>query len=733
MPCTIVALALLSPAVADLQGERVLTQTGRTLSRVSGAPSSVDASWWQYRLYGPNTPAIADGNWGIVEGANYADTQRALVRMRHQQATWWGWLGAVGRPEPMPFTSFNALGPIALKDAAAWSASWSGLGSGAAREVAARKHRLEAAQAAEDALYRFFDESNWKASFEENPFRNAGLNIYQAPWLVLAMTHLRALEADLHSAYPISYDAANKHLAAFSDVARHLETAVDMLDKRQPAAGALTTPMTSSDAVSILNAKFTDYEVRANEGGAGSLAGTMSWRFTETGFQLSLAPEGWYGGIEPVSYISLDPTTVRYDPRFGGDQRGGLVFLPKDNLRAGYRGPSGILLPLDTHPRDAETLAQALRRLVRIANGVAVSDAPKAAAATDAPTKELADRLRDVMEKLDALGNLRFRDQEYAAQASAALVGAVGKRDRLWRDSELGKAMAPQLASGAAFYLYGAAAPMPSVLSHLGIPMNLSPVDPPIWRIIRVNYENSNVNLVVRQACQAKAKGSGQLFTVFRITQETWSGGAAPHLLKLRLISAGEVQAPAPAALTYLAHRFFDLGGRYMRVNRLPEAERMLRRAIAVRPDWASAWNWLGVSVIRQGRIDDAAEFVAQSVLINPRYPLALSNLSDIRRVQGRLAESIDLATKATMVAPKDPWARVVLGHADFARGKYTDAESQYRVALELDPSNGETHADLAGALLREDKKSEATSEASRAIELGCRNHWVFKELAIPK
>jgi len=733
MSCPLIVLAM---ATLTNQSEQILTQRGAIYQRASGIPDSIRAPFWQYRLYSANNPAIGAPYWGIVEGNSYRSALDTLVRLRKQQFTWWNWLGKVGRPEPMQFTAFNALGPIALMDDAAVSTSWANLGPGAAREVVARKRRLDAARAVEESLYRLFEEKEWESTFEQDMFHNAGLNLYQAPWVGIAMTRLRTFEAAMRSAYPISISAANSDLQAFRTIAQHLDQSADQLAKKPPAASELAVT-SNADAISLLNDKLGSYPVQAGEGGASSTSGTMSFKFTETGFELAQAPAGWYGGIEPVSFSSLDSITVRYDPMFGGEQRGGLVFRPKDNLRAGFRGPSGILLPLGTQPRDAELLAQALRRLVRAANKSDVAAAVKPGALVtgpDAITESLADKLRVVATGLATLGEMMFRNEEIGGRAPAPLLAAVAKRDRLWRDSEIGSVLAAQGGKTASYSFNGTPTTYFAMVTRLGVPMNMVPIDPPTWRISRVNTQGGLTNIVVREACQAQVKKSGQVVTVYRVLQETWAGAAThPQLRGMKLISAGSVSAAIPSSATALAKRFFKLGSGYLEKNRLPEAERSLRRAVSMRPDWATAWNWLGVSIVRQGRVDDAAPFCEQSILLNPKYVLGLTNLADIRRVQNKLPDSLSLAQRAATLAPKDPWAHVVLGHAQFASGNFTESEKEYRSSLELEPSNGETHADLAGALLRENKNADATAEASRALELGCRTHWVYKELALPK
>jgi Flp pilus assembly protein TadD len=736
MTCHLVALALLSQQPATPQAEHILTGNGRTLTRVSLVPSLVRARWWHYRLYEPESPALGDGYWGVVEAPTHAKLKETLARMRQQQVTWWSWLGEDGRPEPMPFTSFNALGPIAVMDDAAWSASWEGLGPGAAREIAARKRRLDAARAVEDALYGIFDNSSWRETFERDPFRNEGIPLYEAAWLARAMSRLRTLEVGLRSTAPLPLSSANNDLAELSAISTHLLDSANQLGKSKPAPGVLTPSMSTPDALSLLNGKFTNYTVNAGEGGAGSTAGTMSFSFTETGFSLTQAPPGWYGGMEPVSFSSLDSTTVRYDPLFGGEQRGGIVFLPKDEIRASYRGPSGILLPLGTTPREAESLAQAFRRLVRIGNGIPVAEPPKTTEGTvpDEATIQLVARLRDVGEKLGILGNMRFRGPEIAAKVPPALLLAISKRDGLWRDSEIYNLVSKQQAPNATFSIGDKAVQPYPFMQRLGVPMRLEPIDPPTWHVVRLNRSGETTNIVVRQACQAQHKPSGKVFVVSRFVQETWTDAAGkPKVLSMKLLSSRETEAPRPATPLALARMFYQMAEDHMAANRLPEAERAYRRAVAMKPDWAAAWNSLGVSVVRQGRVDEAGQYCSQSIQINPQFVLGLTNLADIRRVQGKVADSLDLATKATGLAPKDPWAHTVRGHALFSNGDFVQAETEYREAIKLEPGNGANYADLAGALLRQDKKTEATEAASEAIRLGWRTHWVYKELAIPK
>jgi len=734
MSLYLAALFVASSAGQTSSPQEIVTQRGADLQRVTMSPDSVHPQCWQYRLYQPNTPAFGPRYWGIVEEPSYSKLKDTLVRMRKQQVAWWTWQCKPTRPEPMPYTSFNALGPIAVMDDAAWSLAWSDSGAGAVRSMASRKRRLEAMRTLEDDLYDLLKDKNWTDAFESDLFKSQGVVVYQAIPIATALITLRGLETDLRQASPISIASANADLDVFSSVGQRLRDVADQLGKMKPPSGLVVPAITTEDALKLLNGRFASYTVAAGEGGASSETGDMSFTFFESGFSLVTAPPGWYGGNEPVSFASLDSTTVRYDPQFGGPQRGGIVFLPHDELRSGYRGPAGLILPLGTTPREAESLAQAFRRLVRLGNGVAVPNPAAADANVDPVTAALVEKFRALSDKLLSVGGMKFEDSEIVAHAPTALSTAISRRDGLWRDSEIAGVLQKQVTPEAKFYAGKAAVPMSTAAGYLGVPMALTPTEPPKWLIVRINRSGSGARILVRQASRAMKGKKGPVFTLFRLVEEDWANvESAPKLTSMRVVASGSSQVAPRVTADQLSDEFFRLGGDALKENRLADAEKLLRRSVTMRPGWASAWNWLGVSIVRQGRIDDAAPYCFQSVQINPKFTLGLTNLADIRRVQGQVSESKDLAARAVASAPKDPWARIVLGHACFTNGEFAEAEKHYREAITIEPDNGATHADLAGALLREGKRQDATAEASKALQLGFRSHWVYRELAIPK
>jgi serine/threonine protein kinase len=96
---------------------------------------------------------------------------------------------------------------------------------------------------------------------------------------------------------------------------------------------------------------------------------------------------------------------------------------------------------------------------------------------------------------------------------------------------------------------------------------------------------------------------------------------------------------------------------------------------------------------------------------------------------QYKLAESE--YSESARLKPDDYLYKSCLGSSFFLQGRYSESEKHYKDSIEIDSQNGASHADLAACLLRLNKKEDARSEALKAKGLGCKEHWVYKELGL--
>lgn len=119
----------------------------------------------------------------------------------------------------------------------------------------------------------------------------------------------------------------------------------------------------------------------------------------------------------------------------------------------------------------------------------------------------------------------------------------------------------------------------------------------------------------------------------------------------------------------------------------LAEAEEAGRRAVAMDPSQAQAWNNLGIVLQEAGKFDESRACLERVVELMPEWPEAWNNLANTCRRQGRF----DLA------------------------------EPHYRRALQLNPEYAEAHSNLAFLLSSQGKADEAAEHANRAIEINPR------------
>jgi Flp pilus assembly protein TadD len=130
-----------------------------------------------------------------------------------------------------------------------------------------------------------------------------------------------------------------------------------------------------------------------------------------------------------------------------------------------------------------------------------------------------------------------------------------------------------------------------------------------------------------------------------------------------------------------------NLGFVYLNQGRLSEAEREIRVALQLAPEWETAQQNLGVVLARQQRFAEAGEARAQ--------------LGYLLLKHGRYDAAVALFQKEVGVRPGDAAARNNLGAALLLRGDVEPAIEQFEQALRLDPAHEKARRNLAAARQR--------------------------------
>jgi Flp pilus assembly protein TadD len=116
-------------------------------------------------------------------------------------------------------------------------------------------------------------------------------------------------------------------------------------------------------------------------------------------------------------------------------------------------------------------------------------------------------------------------------------------------------------------------------------------------------------------------------------------------------------------------------------------ALRLLRRAVERAPDFADAWNTLGVLAFQSGDFEEAERCYRQAAQDRQAFDATL-NLGALLLRTGRAAEAIDYNLRAVEIRRSDAAANVQLGMNYFQLGRLAEAEQYLTQAERLDPAH---------------------------------------------
>ncbi len=155
----------------------------------------------------------------------------------------------------------------------------------------------------------------------------------------------------------------------------------------------------------------------------------------------------------------------------------------------------------------------------------------------------------------------------------------------------------------------------------------------------------------------------------------------------------------------------YQRGGALLALKRLPEAERALRRAMELRPQWALPVAALGLALAREAnRTDEGVALLRRALALDEKNQTALIALAELRTRAGDAREAAALWRRATEVNDQDAALWVARASAERASGDAASALKSFERALALEPANVE-------ARLRRAELYIESGDATRALE----------------
>jgi tetratricopeptide (TPR) repeat protein len=182
---------------------------------------------------------------------------------------------------------------------------------------------------------------------------------------------------------------------------------------------------------------------------------------------------------------------------------------------------------------------------------------------------------------------------------------------------------------------------------------------------------------------------------------------------KTQVVSANELSIPSNAKQEYrkaaecLGHR--DTQG----------AIACLKRAVEIAPQFADAWNFLGIIAYQTHQFAQAEEYFREALRQDAGLYAPLVNLGGTLLSQGKVEESLSVNQRAVATDPRDALANAQLGLNYFFLGRLDDAEKSLKRAKALDAGHfSKPQLYLAEIYVSRGQTAAAISEINEFLKL---------------
>lgn len=174
---------------------------------------------------------------------------------------------------------------------------------------------------------------------------------------------------------------------------------------------------------------------------------------------------------------------------------------------------------------------------------------------------------------------------------------------------------------------------------------------------------------------------------------------AAPEFERIINLHPGEPQ---------FSTAYYDVGIAYAHLQRLDDAARAFRAAIAGDPEFLAAMaNLIAVDLAR-GDLREARSAADRFIALAPDSARALYSRGIVALRQGDTAAARESFGRLLQTDPQYALAHYNLAIAQAREGQYAPAERELHIALDLAPSYGRARFALGTVLLREGKRTQA-------------------------
>ena len=166
------------------------------------------------------------------------------------------------------------------------------------------------------------------------------------------------------------------------------------------------------------------------------------------------------------------------------------------------------------------------------------------------------------------------------------------------------------------------------------------------------------------------------------------------------------------------------LAGYLQESGALGTSAALLEAVLAAHPDYAEAYNSLGVVRARQGRHADARAAFRKVLELDPTSAKAYENLAIDEMAAGDLDGAAADLTKALALDPRLASAHNALAAVQLRQGREPDAIASWKTALELNPRMYDALYNLGTVLVKAGRRDEARPYLERFVREAPRSRY---------
>ncbi len=221
----------------------------------------------------------------------------------------------------------------------------------------------------------------------------------------------------------------------------------------------------------------------------------------------------------------------------------------------------------------------------------------------------------------------------------------------------------------------------------------------------------------------------GQGFIPYESAIDISMSKMAYEMITLRLNKEPEVKTVPPegpkgalnartAQIPAAAQNELDQGKESMQANDGSASLQHFQKAIDLYPNYAEAYQLMGVVNLKTGRLSDAELELMKATELEPGLPTAYIVLGVCRNRMAKYAEAETVLAHGLELDPDSAGGHYQIAEAYWNLGRFDDSEPHARKSLELNPDMAPAHVLLGNSMLRKRDAQGALKEFKEYLRL---------------